>query len=85
MLPVPQAAKRGRPRPTVTIDRDEQIHALLVERPRTRGQLAAELGLSGSLVHLSLKRLQAEEPPRVRQCAHKGVIVWSVADGTPCP
>ncbi|WP_164387187.1 hypothetical protein [Streptomyces sp. OM5714] len=75
--------RRGRPRPTETIERDNQIHALLVDGALSRGQIAQETGLTADLVHLALRRLQRDD--RVRQCLQHGVIVWSVADGTPCP
>lgn len=75
--------RRGRPRPVETIERDERVHALLACGPRSRGQLAQETDLSTDLVHLALRRLQRDG--RVRQCLKDGVIVWSVADGTPCP
>lgn len=78
-----QTTRRGRPRPTTTLLRDERIHALLTTAPRTRGDLVRETGELPSIVHLALKRLQ--HAGRVRQCAADGTIVWSVADGTPCP
>lgn len=77
------AARRGRPRPAETIERDEAIHHLLAEGSRSRGQLAHETGLTTDLVALALGRLR--RAARVRQCLQDGVIVWSVADGTPCP
>ena len=77
------AARRGRPRPAETIERDETIHQLLTEGSRSRGQLAHETGLTADLVALALGRLR--RAGRVRQCLQDGVIVWSVADGTPCP
>jgi len=75
--------RRGRPRPAETIERDETIHQLLTEGSRSRGQLAQETGLTTDLVALALGRLRRAN--RVRQCLQDGVIVWSVADGTPCP
>jgi hypothetical protein len=77
------AARRGRPRPAETIERDETIHQLLTEGSRSRGQLAEQTGLTTDLVALALGRLRRAD--RVRQCLQDGVIVWSVADGTPCP
>ncbi|MFC8423921.1 hypothetical protein ACFUN7_24100 [Streptomyces sp. NPDC057236] len=78
-----QTVRRGRPRPAETIERDERIHTLLAGGARSRGQIAQETDLSTDLVHLALRRLQRDG--RVRQCLQDGVIVWSVADGTPCP
>jgi hypothetical protein len=76
-------ARRGRPRSTETIQRDERIYQLLADGARPRGQLAQETGLTADLVALALGRLRRDG--RVRQCLQGGVIVWSVADGTPCP
>ncbi|MDT0387796.1 hypothetical protein [Streptomyces dubilierae] len=75
--------RRGRPRPAETIERDERIYTILTAGPRSRGQLAQETDLSTDLVHLALGRLR--RAGRVRQCLSGGVIVWSVADDTPCP
>lgn len=77
------APRRGRPRPAETIERDETIHQLLTKGSRSRGQLAQETGLTADLVALALGRLRRDG--RIRQCLQDGVIVWSVADGTPCP
>lgn len=75
---------RGRPRPTETIDRDNQIHALLAhEGALSRGQIAEETGLTTDLVRLALRRLR--DGGLVRQCLRDGGVVWSVTDGTPCP
>ena len=76
------APRRGRPRPAETIERDERIHELLAAGSMSRGQLAADTGLTADLVALALGRLRRDG--RVRQCLDGGVIVWSVADGTPC-
>lgn len=79
------AARRGRPRPAETIERDETIHQLLTEGSRSRGQLAQETGLTTDLVALALGRLR--RAGRVERCLdeERGVIVWSINDGTPCP
>lgn len=77
------AARRGRPRPAETIERDEHIYRLLTEGPLSRGQIAQQASLTADLVALALGRLRRAE--RVRQCLQGGVIVWSVADDTPCP
>lgn len=77
------APRRGRPRPAETIERDERIYQLLAEGSMSRGQLAQEANLTTDLVALALGRLRRDG--RVRQCLDGGVIVWSVADGTPCP
>lgn len=77
------APRRGRPRPAETIERDERIYGLLAEGSMSRGQLAQETDLTTDLIALALGRLRRDG--RVRQCLDGGVIVWSVADGTPCP
>lgn len=77
------APRRGRPRPIETIERDERIYQLLAAESMSRGQLAQETSLTTDLVALALGRLRRDG--RVRQCLDGGVIVWSVADGTPCP
>ncbi len=74
---------RGRPRPAETIERDERIHQLLADGALSRGQIAQHTGLTTDLVALALGRLRRAD--RVRRCLRDGVIVWSVADGTPCP
>jgi len=75
--------RRGRPRSTETIERDEHIYELLTQGFSSRGQLAQQTGLTTDLVALALGRLR--RAGRVRQCLQGGVIVWSVADDTPCP
>lgn len=76
------AARRGRPRPAETIERDETIHQLLTDGARSRGQIAEATGLTTDLVALALGRLR--RAGRIQQCLQGGVIVWSVND-TPCP
>lgn len=83
-MPVSQTRNPiGRPRPSETVARDETIHQLLAERPRTRNELAAATGLQPSIVYLALDRLR--NAGRIRQCIQDGCIVWAVNDGTPCP
>ena len=77
------APRRGRPRPAETIERDERIYELLAAGSMSRGDIAQETCLTTDLVALALGRLRRDG--RVRQCLDGGVIVWSVADGTPCP
>ena len=79
------APRRGRPRPPETIARDEHLYQLLAQGSRSRGQLAEQTGLTTDLVALALGRLR--RAGRVERCLdeERGVIVWSVNDGTPCP
>jgi len=75
---------RGRPRPLVTIDRDERIYALLTEHgPLSRNTIAAAVRLSSRLTYLALDRLRTAG--RIRKCIGTGGgIVWAVIDGEPC-
>ncbi|MDJ1137939.1 helix-turn-helix domain-containing protein [Streptomyces iconiensis] len=77
------APRRGRPRPSETISRDDRIYTLLADGPLSRNELAAATGLEKSIVYLALARLRTAG--RIRQCVRDGVIVWAHADGTPCP
>jgi hypothetical protein len=80
-----QTARRpGRPRDPNVIARDEEIYRLITEGLCSRSELAAATGHDRDAVYLSCKRLQRDG--RVRQClGERGAVVWSVADGTPCP
>ena len=80
-----QTARRpGRPRDPQVQARDERIYELITEGLCSRSELAAATGHDREAVYLSCKRLQRDG--RVRQClGPHGAIVWSVADGTPCP
>lgn len=51
--------RRGRPRPSNTIERDDQVLKALQASgtPLTRNQLSEQLGLEGKIVYLSLYRL----------------------------
>lgn len=73
----------GRPRPAETIERDERILALLAGGPSSRGAIARAAGLEVGLVRLALERLH--RAGRIRQCLASGTVVWTVADGQPCP
>lgn len=80
-----QTARRpGRPRDPQVQARDEQVYQLIADGTRSRSQLAAATGHDRDAVYLSCKRLQAKG--RIRQClGANGAVIWSVADGTPCP
>ncbi len=70
------ASVRGRPRPTVTIERDEAVFAALDE-PRTKEQLAELTGLEPKQAYLSLWRLQRDG--RVVRTRADGAHVWTRA------
>lgn len=76
--------RRGRPRPSAVIARDEQIYELLTQGPRTRNQIAAETGLTPSLAYLAIDRLR--RAGRIRPCCDdNAAIIWTIRDGAPCP
>lgn len=66
--------RRGRPRSQDVIARDEQVFAAL-ETPKTRAQLAEELGVEFSKVFLSLFRLRNDG--RIARSRQDGKHVWS--------
>lgn len=68
------ANRRGRPRPDVTIQRDEQVFELLAE-PLTRGQLVERTGLKPTQVYLALYRLRKAD--RVQKSRSGANHVWS--------
>lgn len=75
---------RGRPRPSETMKRDEQIMELLRTGPRTRNQICKETGLTTSIVYLSLDRLRKRD--QVRLCQGRAAErLWSVDVDEPCP
>lgn len=64
-------AGRGRPRPQDTIERDNKVHALLVEQGSlSRTQIAEKLGITTSLAYMSLFRLNKDG--RVRRVTAEG-------------
>lgn len=73
----------GRPRDPQVAARDEQIYQLIAKGTCSRSALAGATGLDRPTVALSVQRLK--HAGRIRTCADGGTIVWSVADGTPCP
>lgn len=78
------ARRPGRPRDPQVAARDETIYRLIADGTASRSALAAATGHDRDAVYLSCKRLQAKG--RIRQClGDHGAVVWSVADGTPCP
>lgn len=74
----------GRPRDPQVAERDEAIYKLIAAGISSRSELADATGHDRDAVYLSCKRLQAKG--RIRQClGSHGGVVWSVANGTPCP
>jgi hypothetical protein len=74
----------GRPRSPQVAARDEHIYTLISEGIASRSELAQASGHDRDAVYLSCKRLQ--RGGRIRQClGPNGAVIWSVADGTPCP
>lgn len=72
----------GRPRSAECIARDEHIYQLIAEGTASRSALAEATGLDRTTIQLSCQRLH--RAGRIRKCL-TDTIVWSVADGTPCP
>lgn len=79
-----QTAQRrpGRPRDPMVAARDEEVYRLIAGGTCSRSELAAATGLDRATVQLSCQRLQ--RAGRIRKCL-ADTVVWSVADGTPCP
>jgi len=77
--------RRGRPRPTENIDRDNMIEEILRKQgAMTRNALADQIKLSYSLTYLALDRLRKQG--RVRRCLQdKGLTVWTTEVENPCP
>lgn len=79
-----QTARRpGRPRDPHVAARDELVYHLITQGTGSRSALAQATGYDRPTIALSVQRLK--RAGRIRTCAIDGVIVWSVADGTPCP
>lgn len=75
---------RGRPRPSETKERDNQILALLSTGPRTRNQICSETGMATSIVYLSLDRLRKRDLVKLCQ-GPAAERLWSTDVGGPCP
>jgi len=77
------AGRRGRPRPDVVVQRDEQVYESVVAagQPVTRKQVAETSGIKESLAYLSLLRLRTSgRLVHVRQgTAH----VWAIPGTVP--
>ena len=72
--------QKGRPRPSETLERDEQVYGALTE-PKSRETLAAELSMEPKLVYLSLYRLRRDG--RVVGTRTDGAHKWSRTEATP--
>ena len=75
---------RGRPRPSETKSRDDQLRVLLRKGPRTRNQICEETGLATSIVYLSLDRLRKRGLVKLCQ-GPAGQRLWSTEVEGPCP
>lgn len=73
-------ARRGRPRPQATIDRDNLVFDALTE-PMTKAALAEKMSLPASEVYLSLYRLRKDG--RVARGASGNGRDWSRVEATP--
>lgn len=72
----------GRPRDPQVAARDETVYRLIAAGTGSRSELAAATGLDRATVQLSCQRLH--RAGRIRKCL-ADTVIWSVADGTPCP
>lgn len=75
--------RAGRPRDPRVAARDEEVYRLIATGTGSRSALAEATGLDRPTVALCVQRLKKQG--RIRTCAADGVIVWSIADDTPCP
>jgi predicted transcriptional regulator of viral defense system len=73
---------RGRPRPTATIERDEQVFLSLHNNgPTSRAQVAEWFGVNPNIIYLALNRLRnAGRIEKVRRGKHH---LWAVAAAEP--
>jgi Sugar-specific transcriptional regulator TrmB len=71
--------RRGRPRPQIVIDRDEQVFQALTD-PMTRAQLATASGVPENKVYLSMFRLR--DAGRIKRERQSGNHVWSRTEET---
>lgn len=74
VAPEDTTTRQGRPRPSDTIERDEQVFNVLTE-PKSRETIAAELNMAPKLVYLSLYRLR--KTGRVNRERVDGAHKWS--------
>ena len=73
-------ARRGRPRPLSTIERDRQVLAALADGGQTREQLVEKTELTKSQVYLSLWRLRKDGA--IERTRDGGKHLWAVAANT---
>jgi hypothetical protein len=66
--------RRGRPRPSVTLERDEQVFGELTSGGRTRTQLSEVIDATPGQIYLSLYRLRKTD--RVEKVRENGKHVW---------
>ena len=76
--------RRGRPRPSEAVRRDETVLSLLKSAPHTRNQICQATGLATSIVYLSLDRLRRQG--LVKLCQGPAADrLWSTDVDGPCP
>lgn len=76
---------RGRPRPSTTVERDQQALAKLTEAGAdglTREDLATALGISPSEAYLCVYRLSRQDPPVAVKRRRDGKVRWLTSDNT---
>lgn len=73
-------ARRGRPRPEETKQRDEQVLSALTE-PLTRASLATKIDMAPNDVYLSLWRLRRDG--KVQRTRDGGSHLWSRVEAVP--
>lgn len=75
--------RRGRPRPSATIERDDKVYAAIqaAESGVTREELVVATELPGNEVYLSLYRLRRDA--KIVRGRTGGAHKWSVMDAEP--
>lgn len=71
-----EAAKKGRPRPDVTIQQDEQAFNALAGDGLTKDELATAIGVESNKAYLSLYRLRRDGRIHKTKVAGKTGYVW---------
>lgn len=75
----PEDGRKGRPRPTETVERDQKIFDALESGGLSRAAIAARTGIEANLVYLSLWRMKRDN--RVEPIRHEGAQLWQRVTG----